>query len=81
MDQLVNFILMFSLEHPNIATMFFVMGLARTILKPILAIAHAYVEYTPEKTDDEELNRIENNKLFRIFVFLLDYAFSLKLIK
>lgn len=74
-------ILGFAQQYPIVASIVFVMGLARLVNKPIFAIAHSIVEATPSDSDDKVLAEVEASKIYKGVSFVLDYVGSIKLPK
>jgi len=68
-------------RFPLILAIVVIMGGARIIFKPLMSAIRAYVEWTPTKSDDIILNKIESSIPFKIFAYLLDWAFSVKIEK
>lgn len=73
-QQIIDFLVHFAQSQPWAMTVFMVMGVARAIFKPAIALVDAYVLSTPGKGDDEKVAQFKTGKLF----FVLDYLFSLK---
>jgi hypothetical protein len=57
------------------------MGIFRAVLKPLFAMLHAYVDATPNLADNEALAKIEDSSILKGIYFVLDYLFSVKVIK
>ena len=74
-------ILGFAQQYPIIASIVFVIGLARVVNKPLFAIAHAVVAETPSKTDDQVLEAVEKSAIYKAISFVLDYVGSIKIPK
>ena len=68
-----------SVKYPLIVTIFAVMGVARTLFKPLMTFAHAYVMATPSTSDNEKLAKFEASKAYKVLQFLMDYIFSIKI--
>jgi len=67
-------------KYPLIFTIASIMGIARMVIKPLIVAAHTYVLSTDDGgKDDAYLVKIEQNKIFKGVLFVLDYVFSLKL--
>lgn len=79
--QVAAFILQFATNHPYILTALMIIGSLRAILKPLFALAQAYVKSTETTADDEALDRVEKSKAYKALLFVLDYLASIKLIK
>jgi hypothetical protein len=78
---LSSIILGFAQQNPNIAALLLFMGVARTVFKPLFALAHAYVAATETPDDDAKLAEIEQSKIVKGLEFALDYVASVKLKK
>lgn len=75
------FIAGFVAEYPIMFTIASIMGMVRLVIKPLMTILHSLAEATETTRDEEILKKIEENKAFKGFLFVLDYVFSLKLKK
>lgn len=56
-----------------------IIGTLRLIVKPALALAYAIVQATPSKSDDEAVAKVEQSKVFKALLFVLDWLASVKL--
>lgn len=65
-------------KYPVAASVLAVIGVLRVINKPIFAIAHAIVEATPSKSDDDALAAVEASAFYKGLVFVLDWFASVK---
>jgi hypothetical protein len=65
-------------QHPILASIVGMLGIARMINKPLFALLRAYVLATPNPADDLVLDRVEASKAKKAVDFALDYAFSIK---
>lgn len=79
--ELQQLIMDLSAKYPAVVSMLMLMGAVRLLNKPIFAFLHAFVEVTPSSKDNEILGKVENSKLYKSICFVLDYLFSVKLIK
>lgn len=68
-------------QHPVLASILLVMGFCRSIMKPVMTIYKAYVDFTPSKEDDSFYNKVISSSLYNKVVFLLDYFASIKIEK
>ena len=75
------FIAGFAAKYPIILTILSIMGMARLILKPLMTFLHEMVVVTETTKDNEILDKVEASKIYKGLLFVLDYAFSLKLKK
>ena len=67
------------LANPNLASVFVVIGVIRTINKPLFSIIRTIVEATPEKEDDKALDRFERSKTYKAILYMLDWFGSVKI--
>ena len=79
MDAVLEFILSFAGKYPVIASILMVVGGLRAVFKPLMAVAHAYVEYSASPKDNEALAKVEGSKIYKGLAFVLDYLASVKL--
>lgn len=70
-----------ALEYPIIFTIISIIGMVRLVVKPLMVILHSLAEATETTRDEEILRKLEENKVWKGFLFILDYVFSLKLKK
>jgi hypothetical protein len=68
-------------SYPQIASVLFVIGALRVVVKPIMAVLEAYVLYTPSLDDDSKLAVLKESAVYKGIVFVLDYLASIKLPK
>lgn len=69
------------LEYPILLSIAAIIGMVRLVVKPLMVILHSLAEATETTRDEEILKKIEENKIYKGFLFVLDYVFSLKLKK
>lgn len=74
-------ILEFIINNQGAASFLVVVGLLRAVFKPIFAVVQAYVDHTPDKEDNEKLEKLKANRYYKMLVFILDYVTSIKLPK
>lgn len=77
---ILGLITKYAQEYPIILTILAVMGSSRFLLKPLFSLFHAFVLQTETKKDDLFLAEVENSKMYKGYVFILDWLFSVKLI-
>ncbi len=70
-----------ALEYPIIFTIAAIIGMVRLVVKPLMVMLHSVAEVTETTRDEEILRKIEENKIYKGFLFVMDYVFSLKLKK
>lgn len=68
-------------QHPIIASVLAVIGALRLINKPLFALLHTIVDVTATEIDNRYLKMIEESKLYKGFLFILDYLGSVKVKK
>lgn len=66
---------------PTMIVVFAVIGMFRTIFKPLMALIDAVVAVTPSKSDDALVEKVKANKWYLLFVWLIDYLTSVKIPK
>jgi len=81
MENIIKLILDFAMGYPQVSAILLIIGGARAVFKPIVALAQAYVSATPSLEDDKILDSVQKNPIFKAVEFVLDYLFSLKKIK
>jgi len=81
MDAIALLVQGLAAKFPIILSVFIVMGVSRSILKPLFVFLNAAVASTPSLKDDELLKKVEGSSVYKSLVFALDYLFSIKLIK
>lgn len=60
-------------------TLCIVIGVARMIFKPIMALIDAVVAYTPSTKDDEFMAGLKENRIYKGIIWVVDYLLSIKL--
>ena len=68
----------FHLKYPNVGLFLSIMTGMRIIMKPLMSLLWAIANVTSVSWDNELLKKIENHKAYKVFYYLLDYAFSIK---
>ena len=58
-----------------------VIGGFRMILKPLVVGIEAFIKESESKKDDEILEKVKSNVFYKALIFLVDYAFSIKIKK
>lgn len=56
-----------------------IIGGLRIVVKPLMGILKSLAIYTPGKKDDEFVGRVEESKLYKGLVYLVDWFASVKL--
>lgn len=75
------FIIGFAQQYPIIASILAIVATLRLVMKPVMTAIHEIVLVTNTKKDDEILGKVESNKIWKAFVFLVDWFASVKLPK
>jgi len=81
MESIIKLLLDFAMGYPQVSAILLIVGGARVVFKPIVALAQAYVSATPSLEDDKVLGKVQDHPIFKAVEFVLDYLFSLKKIK
>lgn len=68
-------------KYPVIVKIFFYLGVVRHFMKPLMSLAVTYVQFTPSKSDNEWLDKVVKNKIYKVVAYLLDWSVSVKLPK
>jgi hypothetical protein len=58
-----------------------IVGSLRVVIKPLLALLYAVTSLTPSEKDDELIKKIEEHKILKALIFVLDWFASIKLPK
>ena len=66
-------------QYPVLATVLFIIGVARLVLKPLFSILRTIVEATPSASDNLILDQVEKSAPMRAGMYVLDWLFSVKL--
>ena len=72
---------MASVKAPFLVAIFAIMGVARSIFKPLMIFIHGIIEATPSNKDNLAIAKFEKGKFFKAIVWLMDYVFSIKIKK
>lgn len=81
MEQVIAFVMDLAMQYPKLAAVVMIMGAFRLVFKPLFAGVEAYILDSPSKNDDLMLEKIKSNMFFKAFIFIIDYAFSIKMKK
>lgn len=66
-------------QYPVLASILFIIGVARLVLKPVFSILRTIVEATPSQSDNALLDNVEKSVPMRAVMYALDWLFSVKL--
>lgn len=58
-----------------------IIGTLRLLFKPIVSVVDVVVKLTPSKSDDNLASDIENNKVVKAILYVIDWLTSLKIVK
>jgi len=82
MEEMMMKALVWGMEKsPMLVGVFASVGLVRSVNKLLMTFVGELVLITPTGKDDEFLQKVLNSKGYKAFVFIVDYAFSLKIKK
>lgn len=73
--QLIQFLVSLAQNQPWFVTVVLILGVARAVFKPLIAVLDAYVLSTPAIADDEWVREFKTGKVY----WLLDYILSIKI--
>ena len=76
---LVQLVLGLADKYPLAVSIFVVIGVLRSIFKPLVAFLRLFADATPSIKDNALLDKLEASKVYQAFAFVLDYAASVKL--
>jgi uncharacterized membrane protein YcgQ (UPF0703/DUF1980 family) len=68
-------------KFPVLASILMVVGGLRIVVKPIMALLHNLADYSPSQKDDILIDKVENSKLYKGFLFCIDWLASIKVKK
>jgi hypothetical protein len=80
-ETIIGMIVGFVQGYPWFATALMVMGVFRSIFKPLMTLIEKYVEATPGNADNEWLMKMKASKIYAGLVWFIDYSMSIKLPK
>ena len=85
MEQLLNFLSpLISAYAGNagiVLQIISIIGTLRLLVKPIMAIANIYVNFTPSNDDNIILAKLEKSKIYKGVLFAVDWLLSIKIKK
>lgn len=64
--------------YPGLVKVLALMGTLRLFLKPLFSALNAYILASPSKKDDEVLNNVTGNKVWKWALYALDWLTSVK---
>ena len=68
-------------KFPFIVPILSILGLVRLLMKPIMTVIDTYVAWTPSESDNKTWEGLKESKIFKGFSFVIDWLFSVKLVK
>ncbi len=66
-------------KYPQIAGVLVVIGALRVIMKPLMGVLQAYVDYTVDPKDNELLSKLMDSAAYKALAYALDLIGSVKL--
>lgn len=66
-------------QYQIIGQVLMVVGALRLLFKPLMSLALAYVQMTPNVEDDSKLAKIMDSQVYKILAYVLDWSASIKL--
>lgn len=81
MEYIIDLIIELLKQYPWFAAFLSVVGILRLVFKPLCALISAIVEATPTQVDNEFWEDLQESKLWKFLIWLLDYLASIKLPK
>lgn len=74
-----SFIVGIAAKYPILLTVLSVIGVLRTLVKPIMSFLHQRAGETIDTADDERLAKAESSWWFKTIAYVLDWTASVKL--
>lgn len=68
-------------KYPSAVSVFVMIGVLRSVFKPLQLVIEKYVEATPDKADDSKWAAFTQGKLFKVLAWFVDYTASIKIPK
>jgi len=81
MDVLAGLLAGLVAKYPTIMVVITIMGICRAVFKPLFTFLRAIADATPTAKDNQLLDDIEQSKIVKGLMFVLDYVASIKLSK
>lgn len=81
MEEIIKFVASFFGNYPIFGSILFIIGGMRVVMKPLFALLHEYVIYTPNEADNAILAKIEESPVMKGVLWVLDYFGSIKVVK
>jgi hypothetical protein len=79
-DQLIGHLIqVLSSKYPFLLQLVVVMGIVRLVMKPVFTLAASLLALYPTSDKKDKINALMNSKAWRLFTFLVDYTFSIKI--
>jgi len=66
-------------KFPVLASIVAVIGILRIVVKPVMSAARSIVDATPSQKDNEFLDKLEGHKIYKAFIYVVDWFSSIKL--
>lgn len=68
-------------KFPWVLSVVTVIGVLRIVVKPLMSIAKAVAEATSSPSDNLWVEKVENSKIYKGFIYAIDWLASIKLKK
>jgi len=66
-------------KYPAIVSVLSGIGAFRLVFKPLMTAVDSYEASTPSTKDDAAVKKVEDSKVYKAAMWLMDYVFSIKL--
>lgn len=76
---LIAFIIEMAGKYPQLTILFVVMGVFRSVFKPLCSFLRVVADATPTKADNELLDKFQDSKVYKALAWFADYLLSVKL--
>ena len=68
-----------SSKYPVIASVLMVIGVLRSVFKPLMSFLRTFVLATPSEKDNSILDKFEGSKFYAGIIYVVDWFTSIKL--
>ncbi len=79
MDYLTNLMEHAALQYPALVMFLTIVGVLRSVFKPLMSLAEAFVAAVPNPNAKAELETFEKSKIYAAIVWVVDFLASVKL--
>jgi len=66
-------------KYPMAASIVAVVGVLRITVKPVMSAVRSIVDATATQKDNEFLDNVEGSKIYKAFIYVVDWFSSVKL--